>query len=109
MEALSGLEKRLSLLNSRHADNLTLVKVLIELNQIIPDQVSLSSLDYDDEEGSITLRGQTNELNQVFTFVSVLQKSSVFKKLDINVKYASKEKGESKEFVNFEINCAKRR
>jgi Tfp pilus assembly protein PilN len=105
-QPLALLEKRSGFLQGRLQKPSTLT-ILHELYQIIPAQVSLASLTYE-ENGSITVRGQTTEMEGVLAFVDQLEKSKVFKAFNIKPKYASKRKSSAGEVIDFEIGCLRK-
>ena len=73
---------------------------LSELQKSIPEEVSIDYLSLD-EVNKATLRGQANQLSDVFKFVSVLEQTKYFK--DITTKYTRTKKVRDKEINNFEI------
>ena len=81
--------------------------MLYALHQIMPAEVSLLSLDYD-EDSQVTLRGQAPELNSVFALVGKLEESEVFKNFNVKVRYATKKKIQESEIIDFEIACSKK-
>lgn len=103
---LEELEKRFSFMSKQLQKKPSALDLLYELHQSTPGQITLVNFSYE-EDGQIILRGQTPELNQVFSFVAKLEKSPVFKNFNIKVRYATKKKTGSGEIVDFEIVCAK--
>ncbi|MDD5531129.1 MAG: PilN domain-containing protein [bacterium] len=101
---LEQMEKRLYIMEKRLQKKPSSLELFSEIYRIIPDQVSLIALNYDDPN-RITLRGQASELVHVFMFASQLEKSPFFKGFDIKVKYAAKNKADAEENVGFEITC----
>lgn len=104
---LEEIEKRFQLLENRYQKKPTSLDVLYEFHQILPAQVSLVNLSYE-EDNQVVLRGQTAQLNAVFDFVSQLEKSNVFKNFNIKVRYATSKKTQAGEMVDFEIVCLKK-
>lgn len=106
-KGLEDMDKRFKMLaGSRKKDKPALFAILYELNQIMPEQVSLSTLTY--EEGQqVILRAEAPELNYVFMFVSGLEKSRVFKDFSVKIRYATKRQTQTAEFVDFEVVCLK--
>jgi Tfp pilus assembly protein PilN len=99
---LEEADKRFKFMETSLQKKPSILDVLYELHQIMPQEVSLMNFDY--EEGSeLTLRGQAPELNSVFSFVSQLQKSAVFKSFNIKINHATKNKTISGEVIDFEI------
>lgn len=104
---LEEIEKHLKLLESRIQKKPTSLDVLYELYQIMPNEVLLVALSFE-EDKEIILRGQTQALNPVFSLVSQLEKSDTFKTFTIKVRYATTKKTQTKEFVDFEIVCTRK-
>lgn len=104
---IEEMEKRLKLMSSRGKENSSALNILYELHQIIPGQMRLTNFIYE-ENSRLSLRGQIPELDSVFTFVSQLEKSRVFKNFDVKVKYATQKKAQASETVDFEIICSKK-
>ena len=103
---LEGLNRRFQLLEKSLRRKTSALDIIYELHQVIPQEVSLVNLTYEEGEG-VTLYGQTQELNSVFRLASVLEKSAVFQDFDIKVKYATKKNTLRGELVDFEIVCSK--
>jgi Tfp pilus assembly protein PilN len=104
---LEDAEKRFKILENRNAKQVLILDMLQELYRILPQAISLNTLSYD-ENNQIILRGQTAELNSVFSFVAQLEGSAAFKRYNIKVRYATKKKIQTGEIVDFEIVCLKR-
>lgn len=103
---LEKMERRLRLLESHSKKKPSSLEILYELHQIIPASISLVNLTYE-EANQIILRGQTQELNFVFEFVSQIEKSAVFKNFNVKVSYATKKKTQVGEILDFEIVCSR--
>jgi Tfp pilus assembly PilM family ATPase len=104
---LEEMEKRYLLLEGRAQKKPASLEVLYELHRIMPAQVSLASLIYE-EDNQVILRGETQEMNSVLMLVAALEKSAVFQDLNVRLRYATKKNTLSGEIVDFEIVCAKR-
>jgi Tfp pilus assembly protein PilN len=104
---LEEIERRFRLLEGRAKKTTTGMDVLYEVHRTIPEGVVLVSLNYE-EDNQVVLHGYTSELKSVFEFVSLLEKSPVFKKFNIKVRYASKKRTQSGEILDFEIVCSKK-
>ncbi len=100
---LEDMEKKFKALENKNQKRVLILDYLHELYRVVPEQISLTNLIY--EEGKITLRGETGELNSVLAFVSQLENSPVFKQFNIKMKYATQKKTQAGEVVGFEINC----
>jgi len=103
---LEEIEKKLGILEIQSARKTSSLDMLYELYQAIPPQISLINFSYE-EDSQIVLRGQTQELDAVFGFVSQLEKSAILKNFNVKVRYASKKKTQSGDIVDFEIICLK--
>ncbi len=104
---LEEIEKRFGLLENRLRQKPTSLDMLYEINQIMPRQISLLYLNYE-ENNRITLHGQTQEINAVFMFVSALEKSQTLKGFGVKLRYATQKNTQLGEIVDFEIACSKR-
>jgi len=78
------------------------LNLLYEVHRIILPEIHLVSLSFDGKE-SLTVRGQSNEMSEVFTFVNKLEESAYFH--NVKSKYATKRTVEGKEVTDFEIEC----
>jgi hypothetical protein len=103
---LEAMDKRMRLLEGRSTKESLNLAIIPELYKIMPHQIYLTNLACE-EETSVTLRGQSPELNSVLVFVSKLEASAVFKGFNIKVKYATKRKTAQGELIDFEITGAK--
>ncbi|MCM8797227.1 MAG: PilN domain-containing protein [Candidatus Omnitrophica bacterium] len=101
---LEEIEKKLIALKSKKGKKEYVSGMLLELQNILPNGVYLVSFGYE-EDKEIVLRGQADELSLVFSLVSSLEKSKIFSKTEIKVRYATKRKTRTGEIVDFEINC----
>lgn len=104
---LEEIDRRYKILESQGVKRAGCLDFLYELSQLMPAQVSLTNLNYEDDK-ELVVRGQSSELNPVFSLVSELEKSAVFKNFSVKVRYATKKKTATGEVVNFEIGCVKR-
>ncbi|MFA7294685.1 MAG: PilN domain-containing protein, partial [Candidatus Omnitrophota bacterium] len=78
------------------------LNLLYEVHKAITPEMHLVSMSFDGKE-TLTLRGQSNEMSEVFSFVSKLEESSYFQ--NVKTKYATKRKEGDKEITDFEISC----
>lgn len=104
---LEEIEKRLQLMRQRSEKRFSSPDLLYELHQAIPEHISLVSLSYE-ADNQVILRGQTQELNAVFSLVAKLEKSPPFSGFNIKVRYATQKKTQRGEIVDFEVVCAKK-
>jgi hypothetical protein len=105
--AIGELQKRIEFVEKSHQKKPSALDILYELHQIIPAEVILTDFSYD-ESGQIVLRGQTPQMNNVFEFVTQLEKSAVFRGFEIKVKYSSNKKSSVGDLIDFEIGGAKK-
>lgn len=80
----------------------TLLEVIRELSQIMPEDLEFSDIKAD-EQGRLTTKGTALSMSTVFSFVDSMAKSKYFK--EVKTKYTTKRKEEGKDIVDFEINC----
>ena len=103
---LEAYEKRLELMKKHLMAKPSSLDFINEVYRLIPDNLSLINFSYD-EAKQVSLRGQSTELSPVFSFVSRLESSPVFKNFQPKVKYVAKKKTPAGEVIDFEINCVK--
>lgn len=104
---LEEIEKRFGLLQNRSQARASSLDLLYEIFKTMPPDITLSSFSYE-EDNQVILRGQTPELNSVYTFVTELQNSEVFKNFSIKPRYATKKKTQAGEIMDIEIVCSKK-
>ena len=80
----------------------TSVDVIRELYRLIPANISLTIFDFE-ENKSCTLRGTSDELSNVFAFITILENSQYFE--NVTVRYATKRAVKRKTLTDFEIVC----
>jgi len=100
--SIGELQKRIEFVEKSHQKKPSALDILYELHQIIPAEVVLTNFSYD-ESGQIVLRGQTPQMNNIFEFVTQLEKSAVFRGFEIKIKYASNKKSSAGDLIDFEI------
>lgn len=105
--SIGELQKRIEFVEKSHQKKPSALGILYELHQIIPAEAVLTNFSYD-ESGQIILRGQTPQMNNVFEFVTRLEKSAVFRGFEIKIKYASNKKSSAGDLIDFEIGGAKK-
>lgn len=103
---LEDMDRKIKSIETRKIKKTSILEMLHELYQIIPEAITLNNLNFE-ENSQLILRGQAQELNQILSFIDKLEKSPAFKKLSVRVRYATKKKSQAGEFVEFEIVCAK--
>jgi hypothetical protein len=103
---LRDLEKRLVIASGTLREKPSSVEVFSEVHRLIPPSMTLTDFIYETGK-ELILRGQAQELNSVFSLVSQLESSVVFKKFTVKVRYATKRKTSAGEVIGFEIACSK--
>lgn len=78
------------------------INILKECYELKPQDIFLEGLDSGDE-GVLYCKGMARDINSVFNFIKVLEKSKYFKKIE--VKYAAKKKIGNLEFTDFSVGC----
>jgi len=106
VKAIEDMEKRTSLLSTQLWQMPKTVDVLYEVYQSLPEEISLTTLTYE-ENSQLVLRGQTQDLSAVFKTISIFEKSKIFS--NVKVRYATTKKTQIGEMVDFEIICPLRR
>ncbi|MFA5118161.1 MAG: pilus assembly protein PilM [Candidatus Omnitrophota bacterium] len=101
---LEEIDTRLKILASRAEKRLSSLQVFYELNKALPGAISLTSFTYE-ENSQIILHGQAQTLSIIFEFVSQIEKQPVFKNFTVKVKYATQNKSQTGDIVDFEITC----
>lgn len=104
---LERIEKALRVMESRRKPDMIALNALFELHQVTPEGIYLYSFNFEEGNG-ISVRGQAQELNSVFEFLSSMERSPAFKRFGLKVKYAAHKKTQSGETVDFEIFGLKR-
>jgi len=104
---IGELQERIEFVEKSHQKKPSALDILYELHQIIPADVVLANFSYD-QSGQIVLRGQTPQMNNVFEFVTRLEKSAVFRGLEFKIRYASNKKSSAGDLIDFEIGGVKK-
>lgn len=78
------------------------INILKECYELKPQDIFLEGLDSGDK-GVLYCKGMARDINSVFNFIKVLEKSKYFKKIE--VKYAAKKKIGNLEFTDFNVGC----
>jgi len=94
--------KKTEILKSQKEEGERIINVLKECYELVPQEISLAGLDYDDT-GALYCKGITRDMSSVFNFIKILEKSKYFKKVE--VKYATKKQMANQEFTDFNIAC----
>jgi len=78
------------------------LNLLYEVHRSVLPEMYLNSVSFDGKQ-ELTLRGESNEMSEVFNFVNKLEESTYFQ--NVKSKYATKRKEGDKEMTDFEISC----
>lgn len=104
---LEEIQRWFQAYKSQKQKNMPILEMLAQFHRILPEQVSLVSLRYE-EDSSISLIGQAQELNAVLEMVSGLENSPSFKDYTPKVRYATQKNTLQGETVDFEVMCVKK-
>jgi hypothetical protein len=98
-----GLEAKADRLEeSRRSEGGSVVDVLRTLKGALPSGVSLNGFSYE-RRGSVVLRGESGSLAEVLATVSALEKTALFRKVELRSSGAVTING--KEMAQFQIVC----
>lgn len=103
---LEIMERKIDFLKRSRQAKSSSLEILYQLHRIIPEGVSLENFIYE-ESDQVILRGQSPELDSVFTFVSGLENSSALGGFAVKLKYVTKKAAASGERIDFEIDCVR--
>jgi hypothetical protein len=93
--------KKVDFVRSRLEERKAVLFLLVELQKIVPANVAVISVSMDDA-GKIIVRGQAQELADVFAFIDNIQKEKCFQ--DIQTRSTKKKKILDREIIDFELN-----
>ncbi len=100
VEALEKIAGQTRLVKDYLTNRMTALKVIDELYKIIPDEIYLTNIVMD-EKGTLKIQGISESMSQVFSFVTALEDSALFKNVKTTSTTAKKERG--KDVAAFEI------
>ena len=103
---LEGIEKRFKLIGNNAGRNDSPLDILYELHRVMPEQINLINLSYENAR-LVLLHGSASDLNSVFSLVSALEKSPVFTRFNIKIRFATRKKTQTGEIIDFEIGCTR--
>ena len=78
------------------------LEVLNELYNVILPDMYLSNIRFGEEEG-LTIKGTSESMSKVFTFVGEMEKTKYFQ--NVETKYTTKRKEDDKDLTDFQITC----
>jgi Tfp pilus assembly PilM family ATPase/Tfp pilus assembly protein PilN len=99
---LNGMVKGIETIKERVYTRGTSLNLFYEVHKAVLPEIYLTSITFDGKD-ELTLRGQSNEMSEVFSFVTKLEESGYFQ--NVKSKYATKRKVGDKEVTEFEISC----
>jgi len=79
------------------------LKALTELYDATPLDIRLTEIKYDEDSQKFGLKGTSSVMSSVFSFVSGLDRSSIFK--NVKTKYVTNRSEAGRDVADFEINC----
>jgi len=94
--------REMDIIASKIAERPLAIDLVNETFRITPPGISLATMEYESHK-TVTLRGTSPGLSDVFKFVTILEKSPYFE--NVKVKYANKRAGQAPEQADFEIVC----
>ena len=100
---LNGMIRAIETIKERVSTRGLSLNLIYEVHQAISPEIHLVSMGFDGKE-SLILRGESNLMSEVFTFINKLEDSRYFR--DVKSKYATKRMVENKEITEFEISCS---
>jgi Tfp pilus assembly PilM family ATPase len=98
---LPGKLKKIEFVKGRLEERKAVLFVIVELQKVVPSKVAVQSVVMDDR-GKVIVRGQAEELSDVFKFLDNLQKEPYFK--DVQTKSTKKKKVMDRDLIDFELN-----
>ena len=100
-QPLEEKEHRLSLFRSRTMAGPAVTAMVAELHRIIPADVTLSGLSY--EDGQLTLRGEASAMDTVLSLEGLFSQSAVFGKFSSKVRYVTRKNTQKGQLLDFEL------
>jgi len=101
-DELEKMMKKIQITKARSDARGSVLNMFYEIYRVISPDIYLSSISFDGKH-SVTLRGSSKVMAEVFKFVNELEKSDYFD--NVKTKYVSKNLVEGQEIVEFEITC----
>lgn len=101
---IENMLKKIDLIETRRKIEGSSVDILHGLHNLVPEEISLSSFSYDEENKVVTLQGISTVMSEIFKFINTLEKSAYFK--NVQLKYVSEKEAKAGGFTNFKIECS---
>ncbi len=99
---LDLMKKKMKIIRARSDTKASILNILYEVYNVISPDMYLVSINFDGRH-TLTLRGSSSVMAEVFKFVNELEKSEYFE--NVKTKYVSKTIVEGEESAEFEIIC----
>lgn len=99
-EMLSRIAEKTQIVKDQLANRLVSLETIDELYRIIPEEIYLNNIVLN-EDGTITMQGTSESMSRVFSLVTALEESKLFKGVKTNSTAAKKERG--KDVAAFEL------
>jgi Tfp pilus assembly PilM family ATPase len=101
-KSLEVIKNQLEIIREQFNVPASSIDVLAEFYRLTPREITFNSLAFD-EKNQLVVKGQAQDLSDVFKFVTTLEKSEYFQ--GVSVKSATKRKTQLIEVADFEIVC----
>jgi len=102
VEKLDSMIKKIEIVGDRLNSRALSLNCLYQIHKLMPSEIVLKMVTFEADD-KVTLRGATQEMSDVFKFITTLEKSGYFK--DIQTKYTTKKKIADKDMSEFELAC----
>lgn len=99
---LDGMMDEVELSKKRSLTKDLSLNLLYGIHKVVLPEVHLMSISFNGKD-YLVLRGVSNNMPAVFTFVSALEESEYFQ--NVKTKYATQRKAKGREVTDFEISC----
>jgi Tfp pilus assembly protein PilN len=74
----------------------------MEMSRLLPSEIVLTSFAFQKDD-KVTIKGQAQEMSDIFKFITTLESSSYFK--DVQARYTTRKKIKGKDVNEFELIC----
>jgi len=101
-EKIEAMQDKIDLIEERLSERGLCLDIIAELYKIVPREITLGAFTFE-ERKAVSIRGSSKAMSDVFKFVSILEKSDYFHK--VNLRYANKRRVEQAELTDFQITC----
>jgi len=96
--------KKIRVVKEYFGEHISSLEVLGEVYHLIPEEISLTLLNYNSRKKILILKGLSQDMGNVPKFADILESSRLFK--DVSIKYTSRKRMSEKELAEFEIHCS---